>query len=60
MPTRDDEIIFICGSRDDADILNDTIMPFTTAFFDIDNTIIVPRKDYINWERHDFIIFDGD
>ena len=35
-------------------------MPFATAFFDSDNTIIVLTKDYINRERNYFIISDDD
>ena len=40
------------------DTLTDTSMPFTTAFFDSDNTTIVLTKDYINCERDDFITSD--
>jgi hypothetical protein len=67
MLTKDDDIIFICRHvqqqqwlRHGHTTLNDTIMPFATAFFDGDNTTIVLTKDYINCERNYFIIFDDD
>ena len=67
MLTKDDDITFICRRvqqhqrlRHGHITLNDTIMPFATAFFDSDNTTVVLTKDYINCERNYFIIFDDD
>ena len=67
MLTKDDDIIFICWRmqqyqrlRHGHTTLNDTLMPFATAFFDGDNTTIVLTKDYINCERNYFIISNDD
>ena len=67
MLTKDDDIIFICRHvlqhqrlRHGHTTLNDTLMPFVTAFFDGDNTTIVLTKDYINCERNYFIISNDD
>ena len=65
MLTKDDDITFICRrlrqhQRLRHTTLNDTIMPFATAFFDSDNTTVVLTKDYINCERNYFIVFDDD
>ena len=71
MPTKDDDIIFICRRLAwgqwqpqrlrhvyTTRVLNDTVMPFAKQFFDSDNTTKVMTKDYINCERTYFIIFD--
>ena len=54
MLTKDNDITFICQRllhhqrlRHGHTTLNDTIMPFATAFFDSDNTTVVLTKDYI-------------
>jgi hypothetical protein len=67
MLTKDNDITFICQRllhhqrlRHGHTTLNDTIMPFATAFFDSDNTTVVLTKDYINCERNYFIMFDDD
>ena len=67
MLTKDDDITFICWHvqqhqrlRHGHITLNNTIMPFATAFFDSDNTTVVLTKDYINCERNYFIMFDDD
>ena len=40
-------------------VLNDSVMPFATEFFDSGNATIVMTKDYINCERTYLTIFDG-